>query len=35
VSEEEVHQVLIPIRLTLERFSFTKALEQMTDQRPR
>ena len=31
VSEEEVHQVLIPIRLTLERFSFTKALERMAD----
>jgi DNA-binding GntR family transcriptional regulator len=26
-----VHEVLIPIRLTLERFSFTKALEQMAD----
>ena len=25
VSDEEVHEVLIPIRLTLERFSFTKA----------
>jgi DNA-binding GntR family transcriptional regulator len=31
VSEEEIQQVLIPIRLTLERFSFTKALEQMAD----
>ena len=31
VSDEEVHEVLIPIRLTLERFSFTKALEQMTE----
>jgi DNA-binding GntR family transcriptional regulator len=31
VSEEEIAQVLIPIRLTLERFSFTKALEQMQD----
>jgi DNA-binding GntR family transcriptional regulator len=31
VSDEEVHEVLIPIRLTLERFSFTKALEFMTD----
>ena len=31
VSEEEMQQVLIPIRLTLERFSFTKALEQMDD----
>jgi DNA-binding GntR family transcriptional regulator len=31
VSDEEVHQVLIPIRLTLERFSFTKARERMGD----
>ena len=31
VSEEEVHEVLIPIRLTLERFSFAKALELMGD----
>ena len=31
VSDEEVHEVLIPIRLTLERFSFAQALEQMTD----
>jgi DNA-binding GntR family transcriptional regulator len=31
VSEEEVHEVLIPIRLTLERFSFAKALELMDD----
>ncbi len=31
VSEEEIQEVLIPIRLTLERFSFTKALEQMGD----
>src|SRR4051812_10837680 len=31
VSEEEVHQVLIPIRLTLERFSFTKASERMDE----
>jgi DNA-binding GntR family transcriptional regulator len=30
VSDEEVHEVLIPIRLTLERFSFSKALELMT-----
>jgi DNA-binding GntR family transcriptional regulator len=29
VSDEEVHEVLIPIRLTLERFSFRKALERM------
>ena len=32
VSDEEVHQVLIPIRLTLEKFSFTKAHERMTEQ---
>src|SRR3954464_5992412 len=31
VSEEEVQQVLIPIRLVLERFSFLKALPRMTD----
>jgi DNA-binding GntR family transcriptional regulator len=31
VSDEEVHEVLIPIRLTLERFSFTKALQLMTE----
>src|SRR4051794_38330620 len=31
VSEEEVHEVLIPIRLTLERFSFTKAHERMEE----
>jgi DNA-binding GntR family transcriptional regulator len=31
VSDEEVHEVLIPIRLTLERYSFTRALETMTD----
>jgi DNA-binding GntR family transcriptional regulator len=31
VSEEEIQEVLIPIRLTLERFSFLKALEQMGD----
>jgi len=31
VSEEEIQEVLIPIRLTLERFSFTKALEQMRE----
>src|SRR4051812_26520035 len=30
VSDEEVQHVLIPIRLTLERFCFTKALERMT-----
>ena len=32
VSEEEVHEVMIPIRLTLERFSFTKARERMGDE---
>lgn len=31
VSDEEVEHVLIPIRLTLERFSFLKALERMDD----
>jgi DNA-binding GntR family transcriptional regulator len=31
VSDEEVHEVLIPIRVTLERFSFAKALERMTE----
>lgn len=31
VSDEEVHEVLIPIRLTLERYSFAQALEQLTD----
>jgi DNA-binding GntR family transcriptional regulator len=31
VSDEEVQHVLIPIRLTLERFCFLKALERMTD----
>jgi DNA-binding GntR family transcriptional regulator len=31
VADEEVQQVLIPIRLTLERFSFSKALERMGD----
>ena len=31
VSDEEVHEVLIPIRLTLERYSFARALETMTD----
>jgi len=32
VSDEEVQQVLIPIRLTLERFSFTKAQERMGEE---
>src|SRR6202012_1787343 len=31
VSDEEVEHVLIPIRLTLERYCFLKALERMTD----
>ncbi|MEO5634820.1 GntR family transcriptional regulator [Gaiella sp.] len=31
VSDEEVQKVLIPIRLTLERYSFTHALARMTD----
>ena len=32
VSDEEVQHVLIPIRLTLERYCFLKALERMTDE---
>ena len=31
VSDEEVHEVLIPIRLTLERYSWAQAVEKMTD----
>ena len=31
VSDEEVQHVLIPIRLTLERYCFLKALERMTE----
>jgi DNA-binding GntR family transcriptional regulator len=31
VSDEEVQEVLVPIRLTLERYSFAHALERMTD----
>ena len=31
VSDEEVQQVLIPIRLVLERYSFARALERMTE----
>ena len=31
VSDEEVQEVLIPIRLTLERYSFARAIEVMTD----
>ena len=32
VSDEEVQEVLIPIRLTLERYSFSHALDRMTDE---
>ena len=32
VSDEEVQEVLIPIRLTLERYSFMRALERMTEE---
>ena len=31
VSDEEVREVLVPVRLVLERFSFLKAAELMTD----
>jgi DNA-binding GntR family transcriptional regulator len=31
VSQEEIEQVLVPIRLTLERFAFAKALPKLTD----
>jgi DNA-binding GntR family transcriptional regulator len=31
VSDEEVQEVLVPVRLVLERFSFLKAAELMTD----
>jgi DNA-binding GntR family transcriptional regulator len=31
VSDDEVQEVLIPIRLTLERYSFLRALQTMTD----
>jgi len=31
VSDEEVQEVLIPIRLTLERYSFARAIATMTD----
>ena len=31
ISDEEVQEVLIPIRLTLERYSFAHALDRMTD----
>ena len=31
VSDEEVQEVLIPIRLTLERYSFARALDKLTD----
>jgi DNA-binding GntR family transcriptional regulator len=32
VSDDEVQEVLIPIRLTLERYSFVHALERMTEE---
>lgn len=32
VSDEEVQEVLIPIRLTLERYSFSHALEHLTEE---
>lgn len=32
VSDEEVFEVLIPIRMTLETFAFTTALHQLTDE---
>ena len=32
VSDDEVQEVLIPIRLTLERYSFMHALERMTEE---
>jgi DNA-binding GntR family transcriptional regulator len=32
VSDEEVQEVLIPIRLTLEHYSFVRALAKMTDE---
>lgn len=32
ISQEEVEQVLVPIRLTLERFAFRHALPRMTDE---
>jgi DNA-binding GntR family transcriptional regulator len=31
VSDEEVQEVLIPIRLTLERYSWSRALDKLTD----
>jgi DNA-binding GntR family transcriptional regulator len=31
VSDEEVHEVLIPVRLTLERYSFLKAIERLAE----
>src|SRR4051812_11597637 len=31
VSDEEVRQVLVPVRLVLEKYSFPKAVEQMDD----
>jgi DNA-binding GntR family transcriptional regulator len=32
ISDEEVYEVLIPIRLTLERYAFVKALDHLTDE---
>jgi DNA-binding GntR family transcriptional regulator len=32
VSDEEVQQVLIPVRLTVEKYSIPKAVQQMTDE---
>lgn len=32
VSDEEVYEVLVPIRLTIERYSFRKALEVMSEE---
>jgi DNA-binding GntR family transcriptional regulator len=32
VSDEEVQQVLIPVRLTVEKYSIPKAVERMTDE---
>ena len=31
MSDDEVQEVLIPIRFTLERYSFARALETMTE----
>jgi DNA-binding GntR family transcriptional regulator len=32
VSDEEVHEVLVPVRLTLEKYSIPKAVDQMSDE---